>query len=75
MEDCAVYCMNVRVCGRGEKQDLIGIIITRKGLNICALNETKLKRNGKYMMGSIKCVKSGVGERFHAKEGVTGCGS
>jgi hypothetical protein len=35
--------MNVRGCGRVEKQHLIERMITEKILDICALSETKLK--------------------------------
>jgi hypothetical protein len=38
------------------------------------LNETKLKGRGKSIMGSIKGVKSGVGERCCTKEGKHGEG-
>jgi hypothetical protein len=55
--------MNVRGCGRVEKQDLIERMITERRLDICGLSETKLKGNGEFMMGSIKGVKVGVGER------------
>jgi hypothetical protein len=32
------------------------------------LSEAKLKGNGEFMMGSIKGVKAGVGERYRARE-------
>jgi hypothetical protein len=35
------------------------------------LSETKLKGSGEFIMGSIKCVKAGVEERCHVREGVT----
>jgi hypothetical protein len=60
--------MNVRGCGRVEKQDLIERMITERILNICAMSETKLKGSGEFMMGSIKCVKVGVGERCRARK-------
>jgi hypothetical protein len=62
--------MNVRGCGRVEKQDLIQRMITEKGFDICPLSETKLKGSGEFMIGSIKGMKAGVGERCRAREGV-----
>jgi hypothetical protein len=62
--------MNVRGCGRVEKQDLTERIITERGFDICGLCETKLKGSGKFMTCNIKGVKAGVGERCLAREGV-----
>jgi hypothetical protein len=62
--------MNVRGCGRVEKQDLIERMITETGFDIWAFSETKLKGSGEFMMYIIKGVKAGVGERCRAREGV-----
>jgi hypothetical protein len=35
--------MNVRVCGRFKKQDLIEGMLTENEFYVCALSETKLK--------------------------------
>jgi hypothetical protein len=44
------------------------MIIDNK-LDTCALSETKMKGIGEFRMGSIRGVKTGVGERCRAIEG------
>jgi hypothetical protein len=62
--------MNVRSSDQVEKQDPIERMITVRGFDICALSETKLKGSGEFVIGSIKGMKAGVGDRCRAGYGV-----
>lgn len=63
-------CLNVRGCGNEAKRCEIGGIMNDSGLDVLALSETKLKGKGEEVFGSVKGLKSGVGVRFRAREGV-----
>jgi hypothetical protein len=61
--------MNVRGCGRFDKQGLIERMTAENIFDICALSETTLKGSDEYMRGSIKGLKGGFGERCRARDG------
>ena len=60
----------MRGCGVEGKMEEVGSMFEKRGLDVLALSETKLKGKGEVAFGNVNGRKSGVSERVRAKEGV-----
>lgn len=70
---CGIFkiaCLNVRGVNAIGKKEEVGLICKERGIDICALSETKLKGKREDWFGSYKGLVSGVSERVRAREGV-----
>src|SRR5678816_3475932 len=54
---------------RGKREE-VGLVCKERGIDICALSETKLKGKREEWFGSYRGLVSGVSERVRAREGV-----
>ena len=62
--------LNVRGCNNARKREEIGRLFESRGMDVMAVNETKLRGRGEVMFGSVAGRMSGVEVGETAKEGV-----
>ena len=63
-------CLNVMGCNGVEKRDEIGCMFEECQLDILGLSQTKMRGEGEMSFRGVRGVKSVVGRRENAREGV-----
>ena len=64
------WCVECEGVNEGWKRSSVIQVMRERKYDVLALSETKLKGNGMIEWDGVKGVKSGIGERGRAMEGV-----